>query len=71
MKLRLLGWELGLFLVLLGLTAAGLLVGSETLVLAASYGCAVVAPLILVSFAVRLLAGMIAEWRRRRLLRLS
>ena len=71
MTLRPLGWELGLFLVLLGLTALGLLAGSGTVVAAALHGCAIATPLILVSFVVRLVAGMVRESRHRRGLRPS
>lgn len=38
---------------------------------AALYGCAIATPLILVSFVVRLVAGMVQESRHRRGLRLS
>lgn len=71
MTLRPLGWELGLFLVLVGLTALGLLAGSETVVASVLYGCAIATPLILVSFVVRLVAGMVQESRNRRGLRPS
>lgn len=69
MRLRPLGWELSLFLLTLGLVGVGLATSSTPLVIIALTVCAVAAPLVIVSFFVRLAAGIVDEDRRRRLRR--
>jgi len=68
-RLRPLGWELGLFLLALGLVGAGIVTGAQSLSMAAVVLCGVAAPVVIVSFFVRLAAAIIDESRRRRLLR--
>lgn len=69
MRLRPLGWELILFLVVLGILVGGLATGSTALIGVSIVACAVAAPVVIVSFVVRLVAGILDDARRRRVFR--
>ena len=66
MRLRPLGWELSLFLVLLGLMGVAVATDQPPLITVVLHVCAVAAPLVVVGLVVRLVAGILDEDRRRR-----
>lgn len=65
MRLRPLGWELAFFLGVLGVVLVGLLANSTLLVSVGLIAAAVAAPVVIVSFLVRLVAGILDEEHRR------
>ena len=67
--MRPLGWELSLFLLMLGVTGVAVVTRSDVLMYVVVYACAIAGPVIVVSFFVRLVAGIHDEGRRRRLRR--
>lgn len=69
MMIRPLGWELALFLVLLATAATGILLDMQAVVIAASLGCAIATPLVLISLVARFVAAILDESRRHRTLR--
>lgn len=66
MRWRPLGWELACLLVVLAVLVVGRVFDSSSLLVISMRAAAIAAPLVLVSFLVRLLAGIVDEDRRTR-----
>lgn len=64
MRLRPLGWELTMFLVAFNVLAVGLATDSESVVVASVLAMSAATPVVLVSFAIRLVVAIVAEQHR-------
>jgi uncharacterized membrane protein len=69
MRLRAFGWELAFLFPVVGFVLVGILAGSTLIVSVAMIAVVVATPVVMVSFVVRLIAGILDEQRRRRLVR--
>ena len=69
MRLRPLGWELVFLFAVIGVVLVGIVVDSTLIVSVAMVAVVVATPVVIVSFVVRLIAGILDDQLRRRVLR--